>query len=161
MNAMTATIVAVVMVLGVVGTVLPGIPGLPLVWAGALGYGLVQGFGTAGTICFSIITLFTVAGAIASFVIPPKKASSAGATKSSIAIGVALAIVGLFMFPPLGFVIGGVLGIYLGERMRDVDHDTAYHATVATLIGFGIGFAIELVAALACIAIWLVWVVVN
>lgn len=161
MVRMVAAIVFVVMLIGVVGTVVPGVPGLPMVWAAALGYGIIEGFGVSGTICFTIITLLTIAGVLAAYIVPPKKASNAGASMGSIAIGVALAIVGFFMLPPLGFVIGGVAGIYLGERMRQADHDTAYRATVATLIGFGIGFLIELVASVMCIAVWLAWLITN
>ena len=158
---MTAAIVFAVMALGVAGTVIPGVPGLPIVWLGALGYGIVEGFGTSGIICFSIITVLSVAGVLAAYIVPPKRASSAGAAKSSIAIGIALAIVGFFAVPPLGFVIGGVLGIYLGERGRRADHDAAWTATVATLIGFGIGFLVELVAALACVAVFGAWLLTN
>jgi len=154
-------VVGIVMILGLIGTVVPGIPGLFFVWGAALAYGISEGFNTVGAVTFSIITALSIVGAIATYVVPPKRASDAGARFSSIALGTGLAVVLMFVIPVVGLFIGGVLGIYGGERLRGADHSTAYSATVATLVGFGIGVAIELGTALAAILIWLIWVIAN
>ena len=38
-------LIALAMVVGILGTVVPLLPGLPIVWAAALVYGVVEGFG--------------------------------------------------------------------------------------------------------------------
>jgi uncharacterized protein len=155
---MTILLFLLAMAVGVVGTVVPGIPGLILVWFVALVWGLMEGFGGGGTVAFVVITILSIIGSVSTYVIPPKKASDAGAAWTSILLGVVLALVGLFAIPVVGLFIGGIGGIYLGERLRSSDHDLAYRSTRATIIGLGIGIAIELAAALACIAVWLAWV---
>ena len=47
---------AVLMVLGLGGVVIPVLPGLALIWAVALGYGLIVGFGTIGTATMILLT---------------------------------------------------------------------------------------------------------
>ncbi len=51
-----------VMILGVAGIVLPLLPGLPLVWLGALIYGLVDGFRTLDLLTFAFITVLALIG---------------------------------------------------------------------------------------------------
>lgn len=162
MTSMTVTIIAaLLMLLGLIGTVVPGIPGLGFVWIGALVYGIFEGFNTFGAIAFSLITALVIIGFIASYLVPAQRAGSAGANFNSIALGVGLAIVGAFLIPVVGIFIGGVGGIYLGERARGIAHPEAWRATTSTLIGFGIGALIEIIAAAICIALWLGWVISN
>ena len=59
-DTLLVVLVAIVMVIGVAGTVLPLLPGLWLIWAAALAYGLVDGFGMAGWISMTLITALAV-----------------------------------------------------------------------------------------------------
>lgn len=152
-------LVIVLMVVGLVGTVVPGIPGLPLVWAGALAYGLLGNWSTYGTVAFAAITVIAVVGSVAAYVLPARRASGAGAAWQSIALGVALGIAGIFLIPVIGLFVGGIGGVYLGERARGAEHEPAWRATVATLVGFGIGALVEILSAAVCIAIWLSWAI--
>lgn len=152
---------AVLMVVGMIGTVVPGIPGLGLVWAGALVYGIFEGFGPFGTAAFVVISVIAVLGSIATYVLPAKRAGDAGAHRNSIVLGVVLAVVGAFVIPVIGLFVGGVGGIYLGERSRQASHEVAWRSTMATLIGFGIGALVEILSAAVCIAIWIAWVIAN
>jgi Protein of unknown function (DUF456) len=49
----------------------------------------------------------------------------------------------------------------VGEHLRTRDHRAAWAATRATITGFGIAAVVQLAAALAMIALWVVWVVVD
>ena len=46
------------MLIGLVGLVIPIFPGIMVIWLAALGYGVVTGFTTLGTILFVLITVF-------------------------------------------------------------------------------------------------------
>jgi uncharacterized protein YqgC (DUF456 family) len=154
-------LLAVVMAVGAVGTVVPLLPGLGMIWLAGLVYGIDQGFGTVGVAAFGAMTVLGVAATVAGYVVPQRRASEAGATRSSVWLGVAGAIVGFFAVPVVGMPLGGVLGIYAGEHLRTRDAATAWRATRATIVGFGLAALLQFAAALAMIACWVVWVVAT
>ncbi|HEX6418212.1 MAG TPA: DUF456 domain-containing protein, partial [Acidimicrobiales bacterium] len=147
---------ALVMAVGAVGTVLPLVPGLSLVWGAGLVYGLDQGFDTAGTVAFAAMTVLALAAAVAGYVVPHRRATGAGASRGSVWLGVAGALIGFFAVPVVGLPLGGVLGVYVGEHVRTRDAGAARRATWATITGFGIAALVQLGAALAMIALWAV-----
>ena len=158
---MVVALVAVAMAVGAVGTVVPLVPGLALVWGAALTYGLVEGFGRIGTAAFAFVTTLAVAGALAGWVVPTRVARGAGAARSSILLGAVAAIVGFFILPVVGLVVGGVAGVYAGELQRTGSGAAAWRATRATLAGFGLAALVQLGIALAMAATWAVWVLAT
>lgn len=152
---------AAVMAVGAVGTVLPVVPGLSLVWGAGLVYGLDRGFGTAGTVAFAVMTALALAATVAGYVVPRRRATGAGASRGSVWLGVAGAVIGFFAVPVVGLPLGGVLGVYVGERLRTHDAGAARRATWATITGFGVAALVQLAAALAMVAVWVTWVVVD
>jgi uncharacterized protein YqgC (DUF456 family) len=156
--SVVVALVALAMAIGMVGTVVPLVPGLALVWAAALAYGLVEGFGTTGTVAFSLVTVFAIAGALAGWVVPARVAGAAGAARSSILLGVGAAIVGFFVLPVVGLPVGGVAGVYAGELQRTRDGVAAWRATRATIAGFGLAALVQFGLALVMTATWVVWV---
>jgi uncharacterized protein YqgC (DUF456 family) len=150
--------VAVAVAIGVAGTVVPMVPGLGLVAAATLAYGLVEGFGAGGTVAFALIVAVGIAGTAAGLVIPRRAAGAAGATRGSLLLGMLGAVIGFFAIPVVGLPVGGIAGVYVGERVRTGDHAVAWRATKATVRGFGLATIAQLVAGLVMAAIWAVWV---
>lgn len=158
MEASVTPLVALAMLAGLVGTALPLFPGLPLVWGAALVYGLVQGFGTTGTVAFVLITVIAVLGMAASIVLPHRRVAAGGAPRSTIVAGVAGAIVGFFVIPVLGLPLGAVAAIMLAEYRRTGDQTAAWRSTRTMIAGFGLGIVVELGAGLAIVVVWAIWV---
>ena len=154
-------LLAVVMAVGALGTVVPLLPGLALIWGAGLVYGLVEGFDAVGAVAFAVMTALAAGATIAGWVVPKRRASGAGAGRSSVWLGMAAAVVGFFVVPVIGLALGGVLGIYVGEHLRTGDPGAAWVTTRATITGFGIAALIQFGAALAMIAVWVVWVVAT
>lgn len=160
MTALVA-LLALVMAVGAAGTIVPLVPGLSLVWAAGLVYGLVEGFGAVGAGAFTAMTVLAVAATAAGYLVPKRRATGAGAARATVWLGVAGAVVGFFAVPVVGLPVGGVLGIYVGERLRTRDAVAAWQATRATIVGFGIAALVQFGAALAMIAAWVVWVLAG
>jgi hypothetical protein len=154
-------LLALVMAVGAVGTVVPLLPGLALIWAAGLVYGLDQGFDALGVVSFGGMTALAAAAAVAGYVVPHRRAAGAGASRTSVWLGVAGAVIAFFVVPLVGLPLGGVLGIYVGERLRTGDASAAWRATRATIAGFGLAALVQFAAALGMIALWVVWVVVG
>jgi uncharacterized protein len=159
MDATTVVVVvALVMAAGLVGTILPAVPGLPLIWGGALGYGIVEDFGTKGVAAMTLITLFLVIGVAGKYVLAHRRARDSGAPKRSIVAGGMLGFVGFFVIPVVGFFLGAALGVLLAERRRVGDWSAAWVSTKGVITAFGIGVLLEMAAGVAMIAAWVVWV---
>ena len=160
MTGVTA-VVALVMAVGVVGTVVPLVPGIGLVLAAAVGYGLVEGFGTVGVVAMVVISALAVGGTVAGVVLPGRAAGRTGASRRSLVIGVVGAVAGFFVVPVVGLPLGGAAGVYLGERARTGDRTLAWRSTTATLRAFGAAALLQLAAAIAMALTWLVWVLAG
>lgn len=161
MDTFGVVLVGVAMVIGIFGTVVPLLPGLPIVWAAALVYGLVEGFGIVGWICFAIITIVGVAGAIAGVVVPQRKVQGGGAPFSTTVVGVIGGIVGFFVIPIVGIVVGGVIGVLVAERLRTGDWNQAWASTKRALVGFGVGALVQMGAGVVMMLTWVAWAVID
>lgn len=161
MTGLGVTLIALVMAVGLVGTVVPVLPGLLLIWGAALVFGVVDGFGVAGVVAFTLISLLLVAGMSAGYILPKRAGERGGASKSSLRLGVIGAIVGFFALPIVGMPIGGVLGVLLGEYSRLGSWSPAWATTRRVLAGFGWAVLAEFTAGVAMIGTWAVWVVVR
>ena len=161
MEASLTFVIALVMLVGLIGTLIPLIPGLPVVWGAALVYGLVEGFGPTGTAAFVVITIVAIAGMAGSIVLPHRRLASGGAPRSTVLAGIAGAVVGFFVIPVLGLIIGAVAAIWVAEYRRTADSAAAWTSTKTMVTGFGIGILVELAAGIAIVAVWAIWVVVT
>ena len=154
-------LVALAMAVGTIGTLVPVLPGLLLVWGAGLVYGVTEGFGTAGTVAFAVMTVIGIAGLAAGWVLPKRAASAAGAHRRSVWLGVVCAVVGFFVIPIVGLAVGGLVGLYAGEYQRTRDTTVAWNATRRTLVGFGLATLAQFAAAIAMVLAWVAWVVAS
>jgi uncharacterized protein YqgC (DUF456 family) len=153
-------LVALIMAVGLVGVVLPGIPGLVLVWAGGLWWTIAQG-GAGAWVVFGLLTVLFVVGTAAKYVLAGKAASTGGPATRTLLLGAFGGIVGFFLIPVVGLVLGGLAGIYLGERLRLGDGRAAWNSTLRVLTALGIGVLIELLAGLVMVVVWATGVLVT
>jgi uncharacterized protein len=109
---------------------------------------------------FAMMTGMAAAATVAGYVVPKRRATAAGASRATVWLGVAGAVVGFFVAPVVGLPIGGVLGIYVGERLR-AGTIAAWRATRATITGFSIAALVQFATALSMIAVWGVWVLID
>jgi uncharacterized protein YqgC (DUF456 family) len=153
-------LVGIVMVAGLVGIVLPVLPGLLMIWAAGLWWTIADGGGPARWTVLAVLTALLAVGTIAKYVLPARSASSRGAPLSTLAVGAVGAIVGFFVIPIVGVIVGGVFGIYLAEYARLRAAGRAWDSTRAALVAIGIGLLIELTAGVLMFGTWLlgVWV---
>lgn len=147
---------ALVMAVGLVGVVLPVLPGLVLVWGAGLWWTIADGKGVGHWIVLALMTALFVIGALTKYVLPARATAGRGVPWPSLAIGVVCAIVGFFVVPVVGLLIGGVFGIYVAELVRLGDYRTAAGTTWAAIVAFGVGMLVELVAGVLMAGVWLV-----
>ncbi len=156
---LTEVVVLVVLAVGLAGILVPLLPGSALIFAGVLVWAL--SVNTAGA--WSVLTLVTVllaAGTVVKYAVPGKRLKGAGIPASTQWTGAALAIVGFFVVPVVGIVLGFVLGIYLAEHRR-VGAAQAWPSTRQALRAVGLSILIELTAGILATLTWVVGVVIT
>ncbi len=158
-----ASVAFVVMLIGVAGIVVPMLPDLPLIWLAGLGYGLVAGFdGWVGGVAMTLLTVLMVLGIVADLALGPAGAAKSGASWQAIAAGIGLGLVGLFFFPPLGPIVGALLGVFLVEYYRrNQNSKEAWEAVKGYAVGCGWSMVARLLLAGLMMVIWGVWVWVG
>lgn len=146
-------LVALVVVVGLVGIVLPILPGSALIVGAFLVWAISEGTGTAWAV-FAVAVTVVAVGAVVKYLLPGRSLRTAGVPTSSIVAGGLLAIVGFFVVPVIGLVLGFLLGVYLAE-VRRLGRGDAWPSTVFAMKAVGLSILIELAAALLATAVWL------
>jgi uncharacterized protein YqgC (DUF456 family) len=152
-------VVGLVILVGLVGIVLPVLPGSMLIVAAVLAWSVTEDTGSAW-LAFALVTTLVVVGGVVKYVVPGRGLRSAGVPGRTIFLGGALGIVGFFVVPVVGLVLGFVVGVYLSE-VRRVGHDLAWPTTVSAVKAVGLSLLVELTAGLLGAGVWLVAVLAT
>ena len=156
----TTVLVGLAVAVGLVGIVVPGLPGSALVAGAILAWAVVVGT-ASGWVVFGVAAGFIVVGTVVKYAVPGRRMRRDGIVVSTLLAGALLGVVGFFVIPVVGLVLGFVLGIYLAEWRRLGRHDRAWPSTVAALKAVGLSLLIELLAALAAALTWGVGLIVT
>jgi uncharacterized protein len=154
----TDLVCGVLVVVGLFGIVVPVIPGTVLVLLGILIWASEDGSAGAWTV-FAVAAAFLVAGAVVKYAVPGRRLRAAVPTGTLLAGG-AGAVVGFFVIPVVGALVGFPLGVYLAERAR-VGASGAWPSTREALRAVGVSILIELAAALAATAVWITGALIS
>ena len=149
------------MTVGLAGVVLPLLPGLWFIWVSGLIYGLFAGFGTIGILSMAFMSVVAAAGAYIGVRIPQKQASTVGVPWWGQLIAAALAVVGMFLIPILGAVLGFVLGVALLQLLLTRSPKEALGATWLVLRSMALTSGLQLVAGFTMMVAWVVWVIAG
>jgi uncharacterized protein len=146
-------LVVAALVVAAVGILVPVLPGTFL----ALGAFLVWTIATGGAIAwgaFGVMALVIGAGQVLKYLLPHKSLTAAGVPGRSILIGGVAAIVGFFLIPVVGLIVGFIAGLYVAEHVRLRDWTLAKESTWAAMKATGFSILIELGALMAAAAVW-------
>jgi uncharacterized protein YqgC (DUF456 family) len=152
-------LVALAIAVGIVGVVIPVLPGSLLVLGAILVWALDVGEPT-GWAVFAVSTTILALGSIVKYVVPGRRLRTSGIPTSTLLLGGVLGVIGFFVIPVVGLVIGFVLGVYLAELSR-LGRAEAWPATVSAIKAVGLAVLIELVACLLAACAWAAGVVVT
>ncbi len=158
MDTTGLVLVGLAMLVGLLGVLVPVLPGLLLVWAAVLVWALVERT-AAAWIVLAAASALAASGEVVKYLVPGRRMRAAGVPWSSLAAGGVLAIVGFFVVPVVGALLGFVAGVYLAERLRLGTHAEAWPSTVHALKAVGLSILIELGAGLLIAGAWLTAVV--
>ena len=158
---MLYALAVVVMLVGMIGILVPVLPGLFLVWIATVGTVLVQGTDLAGWLVALLLTCLFAAGTAATILLPAREGRQGGAPTSTFVLAAVGAVVGFFVLPVLGIIVGALLGLFVGERRRLGDNREAVAATGRVLRAYGLGVLIEALIGVTMIMTWAVTILLR
>lgn len=138
---------AVCMVTGVIGCFLPALPGPPLGYAALLLLHVTSRYDFTPRFLI-ILGILTVITSLLDYVIPVIGAKKFNASKYGIWGSIIGLLVGIFIFPPFGIILGPVIGAFIGELMAGKRSGHAVKAAFGAFIGFVAGTGLKLILCL-------------
>jgi uncharacterized protein YqgC (DUF456 family) len=150
----TVTLIAGVAILvGVLGVLIPVLPGLLLCWLGVLFWALLGDAGAGRWVVLALASVVALAGTVVKYLWPGKRLKSTGVPTSSLVAAGVLGLIGFFVIPVAGLVLGFVLGMWLAERVR-LGPGQAWPSTREALGAVGLSLLVEFAAALGVAVVW-------
>lgn len=134
--------------------VVPILPGSLLV-LGAIGVWSYLAASTPGWIVFAAAVVLIAAAGVTKYVWPGRRMVRSGIPRASLLAGGLAGIVGFFVIPVVGLVVGFVGGTYLAEYARLREQRPAWRSTVEATKAAGLSIMIELAGALLAAGLWL------
>jgi uncharacterized protein YqgC (DUF456 family) len=152
-EALLNVLVGVALVVGAAGIIVPVLPGTLLVVGALFVWALLTG-GTAAWSAFAVMAAIIALGQVLKYLLPHKSMTAAGVPGRSILVGGLAAILGFFLIPLVGLIVGFVGGVYLAEHVRLRDWDAARTSTWIAMKATGFAILIELGAVLLAATVW-------
>ena len=150
-------LVGIVIAVGIAGVVLPVLPGLWLIWGAALVYGFLVGFNGWALPAMVAMTALAAAGTATIYYLPAKKTGEVGIPGWGQLVIAACAIVGFFVIPIVGAIVGLVVGTLGVAVIVERDLRNAGSTAWSMLVEILKAAAIQLAIALAMAVVWGAW----
>jgi len=145
-------LVAAVIFVGLVGIVVPILPGTLLIASALLVWAIVVG-GWAWSV-FAAALLALVVGEVIKYLVAGKSLRTDGIPNRTVVVGGLVGIVGFFVVPVIGLLLGFVVGAVAAELVRTQSLELAWRGAVAALKAAAKTIGIELLFALVATSIW-------
>jgi uncharacterized protein YqgC (DUF456 family) len=155
----TDLVAGVAIAVGLVGIVVPLLPGTLLVAAALLVWAAAVGEPVAWALVVAALGFLAV-GTVVKYAVPGRRLRSGGIPTRTLLAGGVLGVIGFFVVPVVGLVLGFVLGVYLSELQR-LGSRAAWPATRVALKAVGLSMLIEVAAGLAAASLWVVGAVAT
>lgn len=160
MSTVGLVLVALAIAVGLVGIVVPILPGGLLVIAAIGVWAFVEG-SVVSWVTFGIAAVLFGAAEVIKYTWPVKRMRQAEVRTSVLVLGAVAGIIGFFVIPVIGLLIGFVAGVFAAELALRRDFARAWASTVHALKGVALSVGVELTGALLATVAWVIGVVVT
>ena len=155
MSTVGIVLVALAIAVGLVGILVPLLPGTVLVFGAILVWALFERT-TVAWVTLGVVAALLAATLLVKYLWPMRRMKTADVGTWSLVAGAVLGIIGFFVVPVLGLVIGFVLGVYLAELAKRRDQRVAWTSTVHAIKGVALSVGVELAGGLLATVAWVV-----
>lgn len=156
MDIFLAILAFLLSIVGLVGCIVPIIPGIVLNYVALLLLALTD-YGEIGGGTLVVWLVVTIAVTVADFYLPVWMTRKFGGSRAGEVGAMVGVLVGLFLFPPFGVLLGPFFGAVLGELSRDKqDAERALKSGFGSFLAFVVGTGLKLI-----VGIWMFALVIG
>ena len=130
--------------IGLIGCILPVIPGPPLSFFALIILSYAKNWQPFSTTFLIIMAGLAIVGTILDYVVPAIGAKRYGASKLGVWGSIIGMLIGLFIFPPWGMLIGAIIGALAGELAGGKKGEMALRAGWGVFVGNIMGIGLKL-----------------
>lgn len=154
-NTLVLIIVVVLMLVGIAGIIFPVLPGSGLIFIAIAAYGWYEGFQVITVKYLVVMGALTVLAMTLSYLSAVWGAKYTGAGRAGTWGALLGLLVGLFVLPPAGIVLGPWIGAFIGEYLANKDARKALLAGAGAVLGLFSGMLVHLIIALIMVGTFL------
>jgi uncharacterized protein YqgC (DUF456 family) len=143
----------VLMLAGLAGTFVPGLPDTILALAGGVLVLLANGFTARDALILVLLLIIAAIAEVMTYFGQALGAKRAGASTLGVVGALLGGVVGIFVFPPWGLLVGPLLGAILGELIAGKQAKSAMKAGIGAVLGVLTGVVLKLSAVVAMIGL--------
>lgn len=155
--SVVSVIAAVGILIGLVGILIPVLPGLILVLGSVVLWAVAAndpvGWGVLGA-----AVLIATAGWALQYLVPGRRLRDAGVPTRTLVAGGIGGLIGIFVIPGFGLLIGFVAGVIVAELVRQRTFAAAWPSAKRALTAAALSFGIELTAGALVATAWVIGV---
>ena len=146
-------LVALAIAIGLIGIVVPLLPGTLLVFVAIAVWAVVEN-NVTGWVTLGVVAALLAVATLIKYMWQMRRMRAAEVRTLSLVAGAVLGIIGFFVIPVVGLVIGFVLGVYLAELANRREQRLAWTSTKHALKGVALSVGVELCGALLATVVW-------
>jgi uncharacterized protein len=154
-------VVVALFAIGMAGAVYPILPGAIAIFVAFFAYGLFFSFEPFGVWFWIIQSAILVVLFIADYLVNAWGVKKFGGSRASVIGSTVGLIVGPFVIPAFGLIIGPLAGAVIGELMQGASIGSSLKAGWGALVGLFGGIVAKVVLQSAMILLFAVWLIFN
>ena len=129
---------------GLIGCILPVIPGPCISFLSLIILSYAKNWEPFTSTFLIIMAGFTILVTILDYVVPAGGAKKYGASKWGVVGAMTGMLIGIFMFPPWGMIMGAFMGAFAGELLARKEARKALRAGFGVFVGIMVGTGLKL-----------------
>ena len=129
---------------GLIGCILPVIPGPSISFLALIILSYAKNWEPFSSTFLIIMAGLTILVTILDYVVPAGGAKKYGASKSGVVGAMAGMLIGVFMFPPWGMIVGAFMGTFAGELLAGKEGRKALQAGFGVFVGIMVSAGLKL-----------------
>lgn len=141
--------------LGILGCILPALPGPFISWLSLLLFFLLPEHEISNNTLLITGIMMALVSAL-DYIVPVLGARRFGSSKEGVWGGMIGIVAGLFFFPPVGIILGPLIGTVVGDMIAGGTFTKALNSGVGSLVGFIVGTSIKLIYSIAVLILFTV-----
>ncbi|AJY75748.1 DUF456 domain-containing protein [Paenibacillus beijingensis] len=152
-------LVVALFAVGMAGAVYPILPGALAIYAAFFVYGLFLGFGEFGVVFWTLQTLIVAILFIADYAVGAWGVKKYGGSKASVYGSTIGIIIGPFVIPGFGLLLGPLLGAVIGELIAGSDFKQSVKVGFGAVVGLFTSTVVKIILQLVMIILFIIWII--